>query len=77
MQDEKKEGKGLIRQGNGVRWVLAFVNDIPEGDVIEMNEVGKELLRGRMKAEKETGGWVKLDSNEKEREYCMKKGECV
>ncbi len=37
---EQKEGKGLIRQGNGVRWVLEFVNDIPEGDVIEMNEEG-------------------------------------
>ena len=44
---EQKEGKGLIRQGNGVRWVLEFVNDIPEGDVIEMNEEGRMCLRLR------------------------------
>ena len=60
MKNGKKEGRGVVmREGNRVWLIMEFENDIVEGEVIEMNERGNVVMRGRMKEGKENGWWMR------------------
>lgn len=72
MKNGKKEGRGVVmREGNRVWLIMEFENDIVEGEVIEMNERGNVVMRGRMKGGKENGWWMRYDERGEEKERVL------
>ena len=56
LKEGKKEGKGLLLRENGTLFLkLTFVNDLVDGEMLEMDRQGNTVLRGSMKQGQEDG----------------------